>query len=130
MICSDTGVCFAEGVRLFNIGNFFEAHELWESEWKKAVGLEKTFYQGLIQAAAALLHVKRNNRAGAASLYLKSWPKLSQFPDEWMGIELGQLRADLTRYFAWIEKASNDPPATTEVQTPPTPVIKWSRGKL
>ena len=35
---------FAAGVRLFNQGHFFEAHDLWEQVWKNADGEEKTFY--------------------------------------------------------------------------------------
>lgn len=98
--CSKSGAHFAEGIRLFNQGNFFQAHEAWEPVWKKAEGEEKTFYQGLIQAAVALCHVQRGNYAGAVSVYLKSRPKLAQFPAVWMGIELGQFRSELRRYFA------------------------------
>jgi len=66
---------FAAGVRLFNHGNFFEAHDVWEQVWKNVEGEDKTFYQGLIQAAAALLHVQRGNSVGAISVYLKSRPR-------------------------------------------------------
>src|SRR6516162_9631074 len=102
-----TDACFAVGVRLFNQGNFFEAHELWEHKWKKAEGEDKTFYQGLIQAAVALCHVQRGNYAGAISVYLKSWPKLARFPAVWMGIELEQFRRELRRYFDARRTSSN-----------------------
>lgn len=98
---------FTEGIRLFNQGNFFEAHELWEHEWKTAKGIERISYQGIIQAAAALLHVQRGNCAGALALYLKSWPKLTQLPEVWMGIELGQFRLELRRYFAALQASSD-----------------------
>ena len=90
----------AEGIRLFNQGNFFEAHEVWEQEWKIAEGAEKVFYQAIIQAAAALLHIQRGNYAGAVSVYLKSRAKLASLPDVWMGIELAQFRSELRQYFA------------------------------
>lgn len=96
---------FAEAIRLFNHGNFFEAHEVLEQAWKVAEGAEKIFYQGIIQAAAALVHVQRGNYAGAASIYLKSRAKLDQFPAVWMGIELEQFRSGLTRYFAALQTA-------------------------
>ena len=86
---------FAAGVRLFNQENFFEAHDVWEQVWKNAEGEEKTFYQGLIQAAAALLHVQRGNSVGAISVYLKSRPQLDPVPAVWMGVELGRLRYEL-----------------------------------
>jgi uncharacterized protein len=104
-----TSARFAEGIRLFNQGNFFDAHDLWEQEWKIAEGEEKLFYQGIIQAAAALLHVQRGNYAGALSVYLKSWPKLARFPAVWMGIELGQFRCELRRYFAPLRYSSDAP---------------------
>jgi predicted metal-dependent hydrolase len=98
---------FAEGIRFFNQGNFFEAHELWEQEWKVAEGEEKIFYQGIIQAAAALLHIQRGNYAGAVSVYLKSWAKLARLPEVWMGIELGQFRSELREYFALLRNSSS-----------------------
>ena len=96
----------AEGIRLFNQGNFFEAHEVWEQEWKVAEGKEKVFYQAMIQAAAALLHIQRGNYAGAVSVYLKASEKLASLPDVWMGIELAQLRSELGQYFAQFRAGS------------------------
>jgi predicted metal-dependent hydrolase len=93
-------VWFEEGLALFNTGRFFECHEAWERAWKHAGGDTKEFYQGLIQAAAAILHVQRGNRAGAASLYEKARRKLERFPDDYMGLALGDLRRDLAAFVA------------------------------
>ena len=98
-IATDTETRFEEGIRLFNQHNFFEAHEVWEQVWRRIEGEERIFYQGLIQAAAALLHVQRGNNAGAFSVYRKSCTKLANFPVIWRGIELGKFRCDLARYF-------------------------------
>jgi uncharacterized protein len=125
--------CFAEGVRLFNQANFFEAHELWEDKWKKAEGEEKTFYQGLIQAAVALCHVQRGNYAGAISVYLKSSPKLARFPAVWMGIELEQFRGELGRYFDTLRTSSNARCRNCQsmgsgqiMSTAQPPIIRWA----
>jgi uncharacterized protein len=96
-----------EGIRLFNCGSFFEAHEVWEQEWKKAEGIERIFLQGIIQSAAAMHHIQRGNYAGALSVYLKSCSKLANFPEVWMGIELGQFRSELRQYFATLRAASD-----------------------
>ncbi|HYE77871.1 MAG TPA: DUF309 domain-containing protein, partial [bacterium] len=53
---------YLEGIRLFNGGCFFEAHEAWESAWLRAEGRERMFYQGLIQAAAAFVKLQHNRR--------------------------------------------------------------------
>ncbi len=114
---------FAEGVRLFNQRHFFEAHEIWEAEWRSVAGERRIFYQGMIQTAAALLHLDRGNYAGALAIYLKSRPKLEGFPAVWMGIELGVLRSDLAAHFGaarrWGSACGNSPLA-------PPPTIRWS----
>jgi uncharacterized protein len=43
----------AEGLRWYDAGEFFAAHEAWESRWLESKEPEKTFLQGLIQVAAA-----------------------------------------------------------------------------
>jgi predicted metal-dependent hydrolase len=86
------------GIDLFNEGRFFECHEAWEEIWKRADGEAKLFYQGLIQAAVAILHAQRGNLEGAQSLYDKARVKLDPIPDEHMGIALGELRAALAEF--------------------------------
>jgi predicted metal-dependent hydrolase len=92
---------FEEGVDLFNEGKFFECHEAWEEVWKRSDGDAKLFYQGIIQAAVAILHAQRGNLTGAASLYGKASAKLDHLPREHMGIALGELRDALKEFFAF-----------------------------
>ena len=58
-----------EGARLFNAGEFFESHEVWESLWHEVDGPERELLQGMIQIAAAFHHLVRGNIAGARYLY-------------------------------------------------------------
>ncbi len=87
------------GVRLFNQGRFFEAHEVWEELWKPSTGETRVLYQGLIQAAAALHHAMRGNRAGARSLWAKAKVKLELCPERYRGLSIASLRAQLEDYF-------------------------------
>ena len=91
---------FEEGIDLFNEGKFFECHEAWEEVWNHSAGEEKLFYQGIIQAAVAILHAQRGNLTGAASLYSKASAKLDHLPREHMGIALGELRDALKEFIA------------------------------
>jgi predicted metal-dependent hydrolase len=91
---------FDEGINLFNDGRFFECHEAWEEIWTRSIGDEKLFYQGIIQAAVAILHAQRGNLTGAASLYAKASAKLDHLPSEHMGIALGELRDALKDFIA------------------------------
>jgi len=54
------------GVSLYNAGRFWEAHEALETVWRASEGVERTLWQGLIQAAAAMLHRERGNAHGLA----------------------------------------------------------------
>ena len=42
-----------EGIRLFNEGQFFECHEIWEGFYHETDEANKPFVEGLIQLAAA-----------------------------------------------------------------------------
>ncbi|MGB8685258.1 MAG: DUF309 domain-containing protein [Candidatus Binatus sp.] len=89
---------YEQGIDLFNEGRFFECHEAWEEIWKRSDGAEKLFYQGLIQAAVAILHAQRGNLEGARSLYEKASTKLAPIPHEHMGLAVGELREELCRF--------------------------------
>ena len=101
---------FQQGIDLFNEGKFFECHEAWEEVWKRSDGDAKLFYQGIIQAAVAILHAQRGNLTGAASLYSKASAKLDHLPSEHMGIALGGLRDALKDFFAIVLKGESIPP--------------------
>ena len=60
----DLGAHAARGVALYNAGRFWEAHEALEVVWRAAVPPARACWQGLILAAAAMLHRERGNRHG------------------------------------------------------------------
>jgi hypothetical protein len=79
---------YHDGIRLFNEGEFFEAHEVWEDIWHEAYGLKYEFYQGLIQCAVALEHYRRSNPRGVVSLYDSYRKHFKGVPDTFMGLDL------------------------------------------
>jgi uncharacterized protein len=89
---------FQQGINLFNEGRFFECHEAWEQAWLRSIGEEKLFYQGMIQAAVAILHAQRGNREGTRSLRAKALDKLTPLPADYMGIALDELRRSLQEF--------------------------------
>jgi hypothetical protein len=52
----------------FNRGKFFECHESFEDIWQQEQGRVRDLYKGLIQVAAAFVHITRGNFAGAERL--------------------------------------------------------------
>ena len=82
---------FHEGLRLFNAGHYFDAHEVWEDAWHLVTGERRDFYQGLIQCAVALEHVRRGNPRGALMVLARARPRLEPYPNPYMGIDWSAL---------------------------------------
>jgi uncharacterized protein len=105
----ETQHLWTDGIELFNAGQFFDCHEVWEKVWKRASGAEKLFYQGMIQAAVAILHAQRGNQRGARSTWDKARAKLEPWPAEHMGIALSELRTAVDEFIASAVAASSPP---------------------
>jgi predicted metal-dependent hydrolase len=86
---------YLEGIRLFNAGEFWHAHEQWEICWRAAAEPEATFYKGIIQAAAALVHWHKGNQRGLRRNWEKGRPKLVALPARMQGLDLSALIADM-----------------------------------
>jgi len=77
----------------FNSGRFFECHETLEEIWQEEPGPVRDLYKGLIQAAAAFVHVTRGNAAGAARLLRTSAGYLAPYGTEGaMGFDVAAVR--------------------------------------
>ena len=79
-----------EGAKLFNAGEYWEAHEIWEIPWNAAKTggdtLEASYVQGLILLAAAI-HKRRHydNLRGGKLNYEKALRKLEVVPVGYSG---------------------------------------------
>jgi uncharacterized protein len=91
---------FHEGLRLFNTGDFFAAHETWEDIWHMASGQRKRFYQGLIQCAVALEHLRRGNPRGVTAVWSTAQTKFTGLPEVYLGIRIPRLLADMAGFLA------------------------------
>lgn len=88
---------FDFGIQLFNREDFFEAHEVWEELWHNTLGVNKDFYQGLIQVASALHHLQIGNMRGARILYGSGIDLLAPYGSRHLGLDLASLRTQFTR---------------------------------
>ena len=83
-----------EGIKLFNAGEFFEAHEELESAWRDETGEVRELYRGILQVAVAYLHITRGNYEGAVKVYGRSLKWTQGWSDVCRGINLKRLRDD------------------------------------
>ena len=89
---------------LFNAGEYWLAHEALETVWRSIISVgddtAARVWEGLIQAAAALLHRERGNRHGVAVVGGSALEKLAgpQRPD--VEFETVRFREQLARALA------------------------------
>jgi hypothetical protein len=99
----------AAGLACYRNGEFFLAHEHWESVWLACAEPEKTFLQALIQVAAAFHHWQRGNAAGTASLLRNALRKLSPCAGEFCGVAVEPLKQSITAWLGALDAGEPSP---------------------
>jgi predicted metal-dependent hydrolase len=114
----------AEGLACYKSGEFFLAHEHWESVWLKLKEPEKSFLQALIQLTAAFHHLDSDNIAGAASLLRRALERLEPCPSVFGGIAVKPLSAEISEWLRAIQCGSPSFPAAQPqiLPTDPPPI--------
>jgi uncharacterized protein len=83
----------ARGIKHFNAGRYFQAHEAWEEGWHPAPEPERDFWQGLTQVAVGLTHRLRGNAHGSATLLRRGAKRLSGYGTTHMGLPVAEISA-------------------------------------
>lgn len=86
-----------ESAAQFNDGYYFEAHETLEDLWYASPLPARTYLQGIIQLAAAFVHLMRHEYPGTIALLDAALNKLSGAPGDFLGIDVAGLVADARR---------------------------------
>ncbi len=105
--CADTAAIHpraADGLRLFNQGQYFEAHEALEDAWRDEPGPIRELYRGILQAAVVYLHIRRGNYSGSLKVFRRSQRWLNGWPEVCRGIQVGRLRTDLENAIHLVRK--------------------------
>jgi predicted metal-dependent hydrolase len=76
MVVTDPDTLFEQGLKAFNEGEYYDAHEYWEELWSEYQLPDRIFIQGLIQMAVGYFHITNDNLTGARNLFTKALPKL------------------------------------------------------
>jgi predicted metal-dependent hydrolase len=89
---------YREGVRLFNAGQYWHAHEQWEICWRASGEPDADFYKGLIQAAAALVHWQRGNPRGLHLNWAKARPRIVALGQSYRSLKIGMFLEAMDRF--------------------------------
>ena len=93
-----------EGLRLFNAGRYFEAHEALEDAWNAEKGRVRELYRGILQIAVVYLHIRRRNYNGAVKVYARSQRWIRDWPDICRGIHVEELRRNAGAVMAEVSR--------------------------
>jgi predicted metal-dependent hydrolase len=102
----ESGSHFLSGLDLIRRGEFFEAHEELELEWRAAEPAERDFFQGLVHVAVAWYQAGRGNRRGCERQLEKAARRLSSFAPEHQGVDVAAVLAQVERAQATVAAGS------------------------
>jgi len=118
----------AEGLRLFNAGEYFEAHEALEEAWNEEKGEVRTLYQGILQVAVTYLHITRGNYNGAVKVYRRGQPKLKGWADVCRGIFVEELRQNAETAIKEVQRLGPD--QISEFDMSLLKPVKWNGKRV
>ena len=99
------------GLALIRSGQYFEAHEELEEEWRTAPAGDRDFLQGLVHVAVAWHHGNRGNRPGCERQLAKAARRLSAYEPEHRGVDVAAVLAQVERVRARVAEGDLELPA-------------------
>ena len=89
---------YFEGIRLFNAGDFFEAHDACEEIWSRVQDRRRErFYRAIIRGAVTLELLRRGRAVGVRQVYVDCQETFAGLPEVFMGLDIPAYLAALRR---------------------------------
>ncbi|GBO56774.1 hypothetical protein APA_5109 [Pseudanabaena sp. lw0831] len=85
---------FEEAIAQFNSGDYYACHDTLEAIWNDSWQSDRAFYQGVLQIAVGLYHLKSQNWHGAAILLGEGTSRLPAYLPDYQSIDVETLLAD------------------------------------
>jgi len=120
---------FRQACDEFNTGRFFDCHETFEEIWQQEQGAVRNLYKGLIQIAAAYVHVTRPNHFGAERLCRTALAYLRPYRAEGaMGFDVERICRDAEAMYARVTELGRE--RIGEFDASQRPFYEFDQAKL
>ena len=96
------------GIKLFNQGAYFEAHEELEIAWRAEKTVLRNLYRGILQVGVAYYHIQRKNYHGGTVMLARALNWLTPFPEDFYGIDLNTFVQDIKEAQSTLEKLGEE----------------------
>jgi len=83
-----------EAIRLFNAGEFYKQHDLFETLWRDEPRPIRNLYQGILQIGVGYFQITRGNMRGGVKMIQRGQRWLALLPDHCRGVDVAALKAD------------------------------------
>ena len=112
---------YKRGLALAQAGDFFDAHEAFETAWRACDDAERDFFQGLVHVVVSAYQLGRDRPVAAESQRRKALRRLAPFAPSYRGLDVASLLAALDRAEAdprehLVERDPQPPVAVEEEQ--------------
>jgi uncharacterized protein len=85
---------FEAAIAQFNSGDYYACHDTLEAIWNDSWQSDRAFYQGILQIAVGLYHLKNQNWHGAAILLGEGTSRLPSYLPDYQSIDVETLLED------------------------------------
>jgi len=102
-----------QGLQVFNIGEYFEAHEFLETAWRNETRPIRELYRGILQVGVGFYHIQRVNFNGAHKLFQRSLGWLIPFPATCQGVNVEKIRNQTQKIDDILTSSFPNPSKTT-----------------
>lgn len=93
-----------QGLSLFKLDEYYEAHEAFESAWRKTQDPSRELYRALLHLSGGFYRLSQNRPKAAVKFFEHALTWLKLFPDTHLGFNIALLKADLYIIIAAIEQ--------------------------
>lgn len=99
---------FEEAIAQFNSGDYYACHDTLEAIWNDAWQSDRAFYQGILQIAVGLYHLKNHNWHGAAILLGEGTSRLPAYLPDYQSIDVETLLEDSLLILRTVQLSGKD----------------------
>jgi len=83
-----------KGIDLFNLGEFYKAHDPLELAWMDTSPPERDLYQGILQIGLAYFQISQGNYRGTIKMFIRGQRNLEPLGKTLLGVDITKLLAD------------------------------------
>jgi uncharacterized protein len=88
---------YQHGLELARGGQFFDAHEAFETAWRACADQERDFFQGLVHVVVSAYQHERGRPVATERQRMKALRRLAAYEPTHRGLDVTALRAALDR---------------------------------